>query len=91
MVVSSQEVYKRLMLRSPDPNLLNFEVLAENTRLPDGNLDEEKLKQLLRLIRPDRDGKSLQRQLSCFIVLGVSNARTLCSRQSIVARFCKKR
>lgn len=55
MVRSSQEVYRRLMLKSPDPNVLKFRVLAE-VAIQDGKLDQEKLKELIRLLRPQRDG-----------------------------------
>jgi hypothetical protein len=57
MVVSSQEVYKRLLLRSRDPSVLKVEVLALVAQGPDGTLDDDKLKELIHLFRPDRDGK----------------------------------
>lgn len=57
MVYSSQEVFRRLMQRSSDPNVLKFDVLARVAERPDGSLDHEKLKRLIRLLRPDRDGK----------------------------------
>jgi hypothetical protein len=57
MVVSTQEVYKRLLLGSRDPNQLQFDVLARVAQQQDGTLDQDKLKDLIRLLRPDRDGK----------------------------------
>lgn len=59
MVVSSQEVYNRLLLHSPDSNQLKFETLALVAHGSNGTLDEDKLKDLIHLFRPERDGKSL--------------------------------
>ena len=59
MVVSSQEVFGKLMQKSSDPTLLKFDVLARIAELPDGTLDQEQLKRLIRLLRPDREGKLL--------------------------------
>jgi hypothetical protein len=58
MILSSQEVYKQLLLRTPDTDLLSFDILAQSTKGGDGNLDQEKLRLLIRLFRPERDGKS---------------------------------
>ena len=55
-IESAQEVYEHLMLRSQNPDTLNFEVLALLGVHRDGSLDQEKLKELIRLFRPDRDG-----------------------------------
>lgn len=55
-IESSQEVYDRLLLRSIDPNTLHFDVIALLGVGRDGELDSEKLKQLIKLFRPDRDG-----------------------------------
>lgn len=58
MIISSQEVYKRLVSRSPKRSLLSFEVLALCCLQDDGEtLDLEKMKRLIKLLRPDRDGK----------------------------------
>ena len=56
MVVTSQEVYKRLSLGSSDPNQLQFDVVARVAVFQDGTLDQDKLKDLILLLRPDRDG-----------------------------------
>lgn len=64
MVVNSQEIYKRLLLRSPDPNLLQFDTLALASAGQNGTLAEDKLKDLIRLFRPDRDGKQISRPRS---------------------------
>lgn len=56
-VVSSQDVFYRLMLRSDDDEYLNFEVLALLGALPDGSLDQPKLIDLIKLFRPDHNGK----------------------------------
>lgn len=56
-IASSQEVYERLLLRLPDQaEALNFEVLATLGVQPDGSLDQQKVVELIRLFRPDRDG-----------------------------------
>jgi len=57
MIISSQEVYKRLASRLPKRSLLTFEVLAlcclqDNEE----SLDLEKMRLLIKLLRPDRDG-----------------------------------
>jgi hypothetical protein len=55
-IQSSQEVYRRLQLRSPNEEKLKFETIALIAVRRDGTLDETKLKDLVRLFRPDRDG-----------------------------------
>lgn len=57
MVVSTQEVYRRLLLQSPDESVLKFEVLAMAALKSNGSLDEQKLQALIHLLRPDRDGR----------------------------------
>jgi len=57
MVVSTQEVYRRLLLQSPDQSVLKFEVLAMAAMKSNGTLDEQKLQALIHLLRPDRDGR----------------------------------
>jgi hypothetical protein len=56
-IESSQKVYTRLLYRSPDPAVLQFDVIAVLGVKKDGRLDQEKLKSLIKLFRPDRDGK----------------------------------
>jgi hypothetical protein len=56
-IISTQEVYKRLLSRTPHQSLLSFDVLALIAVLPDHTLEIDKLKDLIRLLRPDRDGK----------------------------------
>lgn len=53
---SAQKVYDRLMLRTPQLDILPFETLALLAKKEDGNIDKEKAKLLIRLFRPDRDG-----------------------------------
>jgi hypothetical protein len=63
-IQSSQEVYRRLKLRSPDEELLKFEAIAIISVQRDGTLDETKLKDLVRIFRPNRDGSlSMVRQM----------------------------
>lgn len=55
-IESAQAVYDRLLLRSPDPQTLHFDVLALVGVRKGGILDQEKLKAMIKLFRPDRDG-----------------------------------
>jgi hypothetical protein len=55
-IESSQNVYRRLLLRTPDSVLMTFETIAVLAVLGDGTMDQDKLKDLVRLFRPDRDG-----------------------------------
>ena len=56
MVQSSQDVYKKLLLSSSDPNALKFGVIASVAKRADGSLDHEKLREVIRLLRPDHEG-----------------------------------
>jgi hypothetical protein len=56
MIESSEQVYRRLVLGSSDPNMLKFEVLARVAKSQNGCLDQDKLSDLIRLLRPNRDG-----------------------------------
>jgi hypothetical protein len=65
MVENSHLVYRNLLLRTPKTsvllntprtNVLSFDVLALSVTNSDGTLDEEKLRELIRLFRPDRHG-----------------------------------
>jgi len=55
-ITSAQEVYERLLHGSDDPDCLNFRVLGRLGIRGDGTLEQQKLKELIRLFRPDRDG-----------------------------------
>jgi hypothetical protein len=56
-VASAQDVYLRLLLRTPDSGgVLPFDTLARIALHRDGELDEDKVKELIRVFRPDRDG-----------------------------------
>ena len=57
MIMSSQNVYRRLMSRLPRRALLSFDVLALCCVQENSALDIEKMKKLIKLMRPDRDGK----------------------------------
>lgn len=57
--MSSQEIYARLLLRNDDAKSLDFNVIAFLCVLPDGSLDQQKLKDLIKIFRPGRDGKLL--------------------------------
>lgn len=57
MIRTSQSVYWKLRRLSSDPNEgLQFDVLAVPTEQQDGTLHPDELKQLIRLLRPDRQG-----------------------------------
>ena len=55
-VQSAQDVYRRLLLNEPDQTELNFETLALLGLQRDGTLNQAKLKEMIRLFRPNRDG-----------------------------------
>ena len=57
-IENAQEVYQRLLTRSLDEtkSTLNFEVIALLGVMADGELNQDILKDLIRLFRPDRDG-----------------------------------
>lgn len=57
-IESSQKVYVRLLSsNSSDSPLLDFQTIAVVATREDGSVDEDKMKELLRLFRPDREGK----------------------------------
>jgi hypothetical protein len=72
-IMSSQKVFKRLLSRTPRKTLLSFDILALIAIMPDNTLDIEKLKELIRLLRPDRDGK-LGMLGTCFLKKNFSQA-----------------
>lgn len=55
-IESSQLVYERLRLRTPNRDALPFETLALLAKDENGVLNQEKAKELIRAFRPDRDG-----------------------------------
>jgi hypothetical protein len=55
-VESAEMVYNRLMLCIPSKICLTFDVLALLAVRKEGDLNEEKLKALIKLFRPDRSG-----------------------------------
>jgi hypothetical protein len=55
-IESAQIVYKRLLLRQPEEGVLDFDTIALLATMDDGNIDRDKMKQLIRLFRPERDG-----------------------------------
>lgn len=58
MTPSMKDLYDRLLLRRRDQfEDLHFETLAEIAANRRGSFDEEKLKDLIKVFRPDRDGK----------------------------------
>jgi hypothetical protein len=56
MVMNSQIIYWKLNRLSTNCNGLSFDVLSSLSEQTDGTLHPEELKQLIRLLRPDRDG-----------------------------------
>jgi hypothetical protein len=61
-IESAQKVYSRLLMRTPDQNVLHFETLALLAMHKDGTIDHQKAKDLVKLFRPDRQGDH-----SCFL------------------------
>ncbi|KAL3920538.1 MAG: hypothetical protein SGILL_003213 [Bacillariaceae sp.] len=55
-IESSQELYLRLVDNTPD-STLHFNILGLTALRRDGTLDQEKLKSLIKVFRPGRDGR----------------------------------
>lgn len=55
-VQSSQEVYDRLMLSASDCSALPFSIISVLAMDENGEFMEAKIKSLIRLFRPDRQG-----------------------------------
>lgn len=55
-IESSEDVYARLLLRSNRDDTLSFHVLAMLALNADGTLKQEKIKDLIQIFRPQRDG-----------------------------------
>jgi hypothetical protein len=55
-IESSQDVYRRLLIRTTDSVMMSFETIAVLAVQGDGTIDQNKLKDLVRIFRPDRDG-----------------------------------
>ena len=53
---SAQKVYERLMTHTPEEDVLPFETIALAALTKDGEMDRDKVKSLIRLFRPERDG-----------------------------------
>jgi hypothetical protein len=56
-VESAAKVYERLLLRTPEKDILDFETIAILAKDADGIVDENQVKELIKIFRPDRDGK----------------------------------
>jgi hypothetical protein len=54
-IQSSQNVFERLTKGSPN-EILDFDTLCLTARKADGGVDKTKVKELIRLFRPDRSG-----------------------------------
>ena len=100
MIMSSQNVYRRLMCRLPRRALLSFDVLALCCVQENSALDIEKMKKLIKLMRPDRDGKTffflvIRITVSCMLRMTVCGTKpcTIFSarRQTYHDRLCEKR
>lgn len=55
-IESSQRVFERLLLATPGRRTLPFETIAGLATTKKGDIDKPKMKALIRLFRPDRDG-----------------------------------
>jgi len=54
---SAEKVYERLLMKTPESGeCLNFETLSVLAIEPNGTLDKDKVRALIRLLRPDREG-----------------------------------
>jgi len=55
-VACAEVLYNRLLLSTPGSQLLSFDVIALLAIQRNGSLDETKVRELIRLFRPDREG-----------------------------------
>jgi hypothetical protein len=55
-IESAQQVYRRLLKRSTEQELLQFETIALLALDENDNINQEKAKALVKLFRPDRQG-----------------------------------
>jgi len=55
-IESSQKVYKRLLLRQAKDEVLDFDTIALLATMDNGDIDEDKMKELIWIFRPERDG-----------------------------------
>lgn len=55
-VAGAEALYHRLLSSTPEQQLLPFDVIALLAIDSSGDLDEVKVKELIRLFRPDREG-----------------------------------
>ena len=56
-VESIEAVYRRLLLNYQNTTILHFNTIASLAVRSHGKLDEDLLKELIKLFRPDRDGQ----------------------------------
>ena len=54
-LASSQRLFNRLLLRTPNLKKLPFSTIAILAKDGGGRMDRKKLKELIKLFRPDRD------------------------------------
>lgn len=87
-IQSSQNLYLRLLEKTSD-KVLHFNILGLVALQPDGSLDQEKLKLLIKVFRPDRDGllslidfvKStvcIELLICCFAMYGKADSPFIC-------------
>jgi hypothetical protein len=55
-IESAQKVFERLLLRTPDQDRLPFDTIAVVALNRNGEINQKKMKQLIRIFRPDQDG-----------------------------------
>lgn len=55
-MVSSQKVYRQLIMKSPESSILHFDTLATLAIDKQGGFNKDKARALIRLFRPDREG-----------------------------------
>lgn len=55
-IMASQNVYHKLNIQSPDSSILRFDVMTLAAVDEDGEINTKELKELIRLVRPDREG-----------------------------------
>jgi hypothetical protein len=95
-IQSIEELFRRLLLATPDErSVLTFDTLAMVAIDHEGNLDEDKVRELIRVFRPDREGnltlidfaKSIDSVYKYVLLFIVSILNMVCTTDSTTFSF----
>lgn len=95
---SAQKEYFRLLLRQNDGDVLHFDTIATVALNKDGTMNREKMKNLVRLFRPNRQGelsetdfvKSIDSLYKEFVLLqaSINNSGSVSRAFEIIVNYC---